>query len=278
MTTTSFSVLLCAAGQKPRRRRALFALMLAMGLSAGMAACGGDDNTTPDNPIGPSPTVTGVTVTGAATLNVAGATAQFTASVTLSDGTSEDRTRTAAWQSSNAAVATVSSEGLVKAVAGGTASITAAVGEMKGSRTVTVSLPNRAPDPAAGQRLPMPDVQAFVRAAVDARPDLLAQSCPDGLKYVTNPWLDYMVGRLRTLDTRWGYNGKPTRTAADNNGVPVVAAGDEVAYHFGAGPDEGSPDVYLIDILEGHCGSSPRVTYRVFTGEEPGRWTSAGKF
>ena len=50
-----------------------------------------------------------------------------------------------------------------------------------------------------------------------------------------NPWLDALVDSLRAVDSRWGYNGKPTRTASDNNGFPVIAAGDEVAYHYGAG-------------------------------------------
>ena len=118
-----------------------------------------------------------------------------------------------------------------------------------------------------------------MQQASAARPELLAQSCPGGVKYRNNPWLDYIVDRLRTvLDTRWGYNKKPTRTPADNGGLPVIAAGDEVAYHYGAGADEGSADVYLIDILEGHCGPTPRVTYRVFTGEEPGVWTGVERF
>jgi hypothetical protein len=67
------------------------------------------------------------------------------------------------------------------------------------------------------------------------------------------------------------------KTAADNGGVPVVAAGDEIAYNYSANRDEGSTDVYLIDILQSHCGS-PALTYRNFTGEEPGRWTGAGRF
>jgi len=135
----------------------------------------------------------------------------------------------------------------------------------------------RAPDPAPGARLPLPDVQAFVAQASAERPDLMAQSCPTGRKYENNPWLDYIIDRLRTLDTRWGYNGKPSRSAADNDGFPVIAAGDEIAYHFGAGPDQGSPDVHLVDILVGHCGPTPVITWRVFTGEEPGFWTGAGR-
>ena len=60
--------------------------------------------------------------------------------------------------------------------------------------------------------------------------------------------------------------------------VPVIAAGDEAAYHWGGGPDQGSPDVHLVDMLIGHCGDAPSLTWRVFTGEEPGFWTGAGRF
>jgi hypothetical protein len=237
--------------------------------------------TSPTSPTAPTtpaaPTVTSVTVNGTTSFTAKGATAQLTAVANLSNGTTEDRTSAATWQSDNAGVASVSSGGVVTAQATGDATITASIGEVRGTRGVNVRIPNRAPDPAAGQRVPLPDVQAFIAQANAARPELLAQSCNRGLKYVTNQWLDYIVDRLRTLDTRWGYNGKPNRSAADNSGVPVVAAGDEIAYHFGAGSDEGSPDVYLIDILIGHCGT-PVLGYRIFTGEEPGRWTGAGRF
>jgi hypothetical protein len=105
-----------------------------------------------------------------------------------------------------------------------------------------------------------------------------ANSCPRGLQYVNNPWQDQLMDRIRTMDSRWGYNAKPTRTAAQNGGVPVVAAGDEIAYHYSAGPSQGSPDVHLVDVLVGHCGPNPTVGWRVFTGEEPGIWTGAGRF
>lgn len=130
----------------------------------------------------------------------------------------------------------------------------------------------RTPDPPAGVRLPLPDMQGVLSAFSNA-----SDSCPRGLKYVNNPWQDRVIDRFRQQDTRWGYNGKPTRTAADNNGVPVVAAGDEAAYHYSAGPEEGSFEVHLVDMLAGHCGT-PSLTWRVFTGEEPGRWSGAGRF
>jgi hypothetical protein len=131
----------------------------------------------------------------------------------------------------------------------------------------------RVPDPAPGVRLPLPDMQGVLAQFANA-----ADSCPRGLKYVNNPWQDRVIDAFRQRDTRWGYNGKPTRSAADNNGVPVVAAGDEAAYHFSGGPDQGSADVHLVDMLGNHCGATPTITWRVFTGEEPGFWSGAGRF
>ncbi len=135
----------------------------------------------------------------------------------------------------------------------------------------------RPADPAPGTRLPFPSgFQELLNSGVGGNFGN-DRSCPRGLKYVNNPWQDQVIDAFRQRDSRWGYNGKPTRTAADNNGVPVVAAGDEAAYHYGAGPDQGSFDVYLVDMLLSHCGS-PALTWRVFTGEEPGFWTGAGRF
>jgi hypothetical protein len=131
----------------------------------------------------------------------------------------------------------------------------------------------RPADPPAGVRLPLPDMQGVL-----ARFSNASDSCPRGLKYVNNPWQDRVIDAFRQIDTRWGYNGKPTRGAADNEGVPVTAAGDEAAYHYSGGPDQGSFEVHLVDMLIGHCGSSPSLTWRVFTGEEPGFWTGAGRF
>jgi hypothetical protein len=133
----------------------------------------------------------------------------------------------------------------------------------------------RTADPPAGQRLPFPNRQDVLSRFTNF-PD--SRSCPRGIKYVNNPWQDEVIDAFRQTDSRWGYNGKPNRTASDNGGVPVVAAGDEAAYHYGPGPDQNSPDVHLVDMLIGHCGGNPSLTWRVFTGEEPGFWTGAGRF
>ena len=98
----------------------------------------------------------------------------------------------------------------------------------------------RVADPDPGTTLGFPDMQALIaRINAEAPGLLVTQSCPVGLKYINNPWQDRMIDRLREYDTRFGYNGKPTRTAADNGGVPVVAAGDEITYFAGAGIGSG---------------------------------------
>ena len=240
---------------------------------------------TTDAPAGPAsivnvsaPRATNVSITGLSNFFQRGQTAQLTAVVALSNGFTENRTGGAQWQSANAGVASVNSSGVVSAGDEGEATIRATSDGVTGEYVVRVRYGSRTADPAPGQQLPLPNIQGALQQFAGERPDLLAQSCPDGIKYgPPNAWLNHMVDRLRTLDTRWGYNAKPTRTAADNNGRPVVAAGDEIAYNYSADPDEGTTKVYLIDILESHCGT-PRLTYRHFTGEEPGRWTGAGRF
>jgi uncharacterized protein YjdB len=68
-----------------------------------------------------------------------GATQQFTATATQSDGRSIDVTDQAAWTSSNASVATVDSRGLARALVPGTITITATHGGTAGSTTLTVT-------------------------------------------------------------------------------------------------------------------------------------------
>jgi hypothetical protein len=149
-------------------------------------------------------------------------------------------------------------------------------GTLTGGFTYTAA-PEPEPEPNPNPPA-LPDVQAQIAQWTAERPDLFAQQCAAGVKYVNSPWQDYIVDRLRQTDTRWGYNGKPTRTAADNGGRPVIAAGDELAYFYGTGTAQGSTEVYLVDILFGHCGPAPETTWRVFTGQEPGFWTGAGRF
>lgn len=146
--------------------------------------------------------------------------------------------------------------------------------------TAPGNTPARTPNPTGGERLPLPYVGDLVQAYANERPDLFfGASCADpNVRYVTNPFLNFVVDRLRTFDQRFGYNSKPTRGPAQNGGQPVVAAGDEIAYHYGADSPEGSSNTYAIDIIFSHCGARPEITWRDFTGGEFARWTGAGRF
>ena len=131
----------------------------------------------------------------------------------------------------------------------------------------------RTPDPSPGQRLPLPNMFHVVEQVARARPDLLRNSCQEH----GGSWgfLDLLVDTLRTHDTRWGYNWK-----RGNVGDPSM---DVIDYHYGAGADEGSTEVYIIDVIGGHCGSSPNPVWNDVTGATAaggsiGRWTSRGRF
>jgi len=70
-----------------------------------------------------------------------GWTTQFVARVTLSDGSSRDVTADAAWTSSNAAVVTVSNEGVVTGIDPGEADVQAAYQGFSGSAHVAIARP-----------------------------------------------------------------------------------------------------------------------------------------
>ena len=171
---------------------------------------------------------------------------------------------------------------------------TNACGTSAASNEIVVTAPSntpaRTPDPPAGQRLPQPYVRDLVlQFAAEARnlgylnPQV---ACPpragnfvdpvEARKTQRNAYIDYIVSKLRTIDQRFGFNAKPTRAW-----VPSIIAGDEIAYHYGSDAPEGSPNVYIVDILGGHCtgvsGDQDRHNpdYRVFY-DEFGRWTLAG--
>jgi hypothetical protein len=88
-------------------------------------------------------------------------------------------------------------------------------------------------------------------------------------------FLDRLVDRLRSLDTRWGYNGK--RGNANDPSLDIVD------YNYGSGRDEGSTEVYIIDVIGGHCGSNPAPAWVDQTDATRnsgtiGRWISRGRF
>ena len=116
-------------------RRAALAVLVAV-----MVAC----NNSSSGPTGVSEqppvvvTVTSLTIGGSGSGSV-GQTSQLTAAAALSDGTSQVVTAQAAWESSNAAVATVSASGLVTFVAAGEADVKATYKTVSATKHVSVS-------------------------------------------------------------------------------------------------------------------------------------------
>ncbi|BCS33288.1 hypothetical protein TBR22_A25150 [Luteitalea sp. TBR-22] len=131
----------------------------------------------------------------------------------------------------------------------------------------------RTPNPAPGQRLPLPNMAWVVEEVARQYPSALRNSCQSSGG--TWEFMDRVVDRLRQFDTRWGYNGKRGNTSDPSQ--------DVVDYNWGSERDEGTTNVYIIDIMGGHCGSNPTpawidqtdVTLRSGT---IGRWTGRGRF
>jgi hypothetical protein len=96
------------------------------------------------------------TVAGpSAPLNFAGATAQFSATLTLPDGVMQDQTNAAEWSTSNSEVVTISATGLATAKGEGSAVIRAAFQGSRGEKSLSLVFPWRvsfAADPQTKSR------------------------------------------------------------------------------------------------------------------------------
>lgn len=97
---------------------------------------------------------------------------------------------------------------------------------------------------SAAPTVALPNLFSTVQAYADAHPAELAASCLD----VGGNWsfMDGVVAALKAVDGRIGYNGK--------RGDINDPSEDAVSYYHGILPvSDGSPDVYVIDIIGGHC-------------------------
>ncbi|MEQ1878937.1 MAG: hypothetical protein ABL958_20020, partial [Bdellovibrionia bacterium] len=108
--------------------------------------------------------------------------------------------------------------------------------------------PGQTPQPPPGPdgRMPLPNGLPVVEEVARV-PGLIQRSCVD--HGGTNEFLFEVVRRLRTQDKRWGLNWK--------RAVVGTMSQDAITYFYGQGPMEGSRDVYVIDIIVGHCGDRP---------------------
>jgi hypothetical protein len=85
-------------------------------------------------------TLDSIAVTPANTEIEAEATQQFTATGTFSDSSTSDITASVTWSSSDETIATIGSTGLATAVASGTTTITATLGDISGETTLAVTV------------------------------------------------------------------------------------------------------------------------------------------
>lgn len=107
---------------------------LLLGTTFGLLAVACGNSTT-----AASPTVSSVSVTGSAP--DLGGTAQFVATATLSDGTAQNVTASATWQSADSSIAAVSSSGVVTGVGAGSVSISATYQNVAGADQITIPAP-----------------------------------------------------------------------------------------------------------------------------------------
>ena len=149
----------------------------------------------------------------------------------------------------------------------GTSGTTGAASEDSGG---SVGSSSSGPPPV--EPLPRPDAYSVVEQVALEHPDWLLNSCVD--MGGTNDFLFEVVRRLRQQDDRWGLNWK--------RGVIGDLSQDIVDYHYGDGVREESTDVYIIDVIVGHCGPKPEaawidVTQATLDADTVGMWTLAGQ-
>jgi len=121
-----------------RNRRGLKSpgLLIASLLLSAWGCHGGDP--TPVSPASPPPTAETLTITIGPDALRTGFFADFTVMASMSDRTSQNVTRLAAWTTSDASVATVDSNGRVSAVRNGSITLTAAYQGRVASRTIRI--------------------------------------------------------------------------------------------------------------------------------------------
>lgn len=102
-------------------------------------------------------------------------------------------------------------------------------------------------------RKPRPNEIAIVNSVASQFPAALRNSCQDH----GGSWefMDRVIDRLRAKDGRWGYNCK--------RGNCNDASQDVASYYYGgAYPDiQGRFEVYIFDLISGHCGSFPSTVW-----------------
>jgi Big-like domain-containing protein len=146
------------------------------------------------------PSVVSITVTPSTALVVLGAPVQFTATGTISDGSTRDLTGSANWSSSNTSVATVNATGRVSGVAAGMLTVSAAAGSATGSAAVTVEVSTGLPTGIGWHALPSNTLLQASGACppnnFGGDPFLFADSCGNVIRAWSGGIADTTANRL----------------------------------------------------------------------------------
>lgn len=114
--------------------------------------------------------------------------------------------------------------------------------------------------------VPAPDGSAIVDAYAAANPSQLANSCLD--TGGTWDFMDGVVAALQAEDPRYGFNAR--------RGNMDDPSEDAVSYYAGVLSEmaAGSIEVYVFDIIGGHCGPNPIPSWQNVTtlGSSNARW------
>lgn len=128
---------------------------------------------------------------------------------------------------------------------------------------------NRTPDPLPGSKLPLPNAYAIVQSVKAFVPLTDPTACADEYPATGWQWMDRVMVALRETDTRWGYNWRRRIVGSMST--------DVINYHYSAGPDEGSFEVYTVKILRCQAPLPPIDMWLDITNPDgPGAmWTCA---
>jgi len=151
-----------------------------------------------------APGVTSISIVPSTATVAIGAPVQFTATASLSGGSTENLTDSVFWSSSDTTTATVNSSGLVSGVADGTATLTAVSGSLTASASITVVTGSGLPTGVGWHELPN---NTELQASGDCPPDnfggdpfLFSQYCPN----VIRSWSGAIADTTHNRMLLWG--------------------------------------------------------------------------
>ncbi len=245
-------------------------------LVAFVVSCSTDRQQTPDAPTSPSfargtPKVKSVSVAPSSASIAIGATIQLTATVSPPSGAS-----LLVWSSSNSAVASVSSTGLVTGVAAGNATITASAGGVSGTSAIVVTT------------TPPPSGVVMVGAGDIA-------SCSSSGDEATANLLDNIAGTVYTLGDNvydngtateytncyapsWGRHKARTKPTPGNHEYNTSGATGYYGY-FGAAAGDPAKGYYSYDLGDWHVvvlnSNSSCTTISCAAGSSQEQWLRA---